>query len=334
MRSSREDIVAGLTVFALLAAFVAVFVVASTFALSVQQRHRELALFRAIGSTPRQVRQDGRRRGAARLARRGRRRRSARRRRRTARARTVRERRHAARGPRPRRRLASVRGRPRRRRSSRRSSPPSPAPAARPGSARRMRCARPRYSARPISWRQGTGRPGRSRRRAGRSDSPPAEVARAAHRPPPWSGCSRSALLGPLLAWPFAWLIGLAPDRRSAAGRACSRGANARANLRRVASVATPVMLALSLVSTMYFAKTILQQQTTEETARRTVADHVLRARDTPRACPRTRPRRRAVCPESRRRPAPSPRPSSSPRTGSISGRSRPAPSTRARSPA
>ena len=53
---SREDTVAGLTVFALLAAFVAIFVVASTFALSVQQRHRELALFRAIGSTPRQVR--------------------------------------------------------------------------------------------------------------------------------------------------------------------------------------------------------------------------------------------------------------------------------------
>ena len=40
---SREDIVAGLTVFALLAAFVAAFVVASTFSLSVQQRHRELA---------------------------------------------------------------------------------------------------------------------------------------------------------------------------------------------------------------------------------------------------------------------------------------------------
>ena len=53
---SREDIVAGLTVFAVLAAFIAIFVVASTFALSVQQRHRELALFRAIGSTPRQVR--------------------------------------------------------------------------------------------------------------------------------------------------------------------------------------------------------------------------------------------------------------------------------------
>ena len=53
---SREDSVAGLTVFALLAAFVAIFVVAGTFALSVQQRHREFALFRAIGSTPRQVR--------------------------------------------------------------------------------------------------------------------------------------------------------------------------------------------------------------------------------------------------------------------------------------
>src|SRR5262245_14796976 len=53
---AREDIVAGLTVFGVLAAFVAIFVVASTFALSVQQRHRELALFRAIGATPRQVR--------------------------------------------------------------------------------------------------------------------------------------------------------------------------------------------------------------------------------------------------------------------------------------
>src|SRR4051794_12185559 len=53
---SRADIVAGLTVFAVLVAFVAVFVLASTFALSVQQRHRELALFRAIGATPRQVR--------------------------------------------------------------------------------------------------------------------------------------------------------------------------------------------------------------------------------------------------------------------------------------
>ena len=46
----------GPDLFGVFAAFVAIFVVASTFAFSVQQRHRELALFRAIGSTPRQVR--------------------------------------------------------------------------------------------------------------------------------------------------------------------------------------------------------------------------------------------------------------------------------------
>src|SRR5262245_14700418 len=52
----KEDVIAGLTSFGVLAALVAVFVVASAFSLSVQQRHRELALFRAIGTTPRQVR--------------------------------------------------------------------------------------------------------------------------------------------------------------------------------------------------------------------------------------------------------------------------------------
>jgi putative ABC transport system permease protein len=45
-----------LTGVALLAGFVTVFIVASTFAFSVAQRGRELGLFRAIGATPRQVR--------------------------------------------------------------------------------------------------------------------------------------------------------------------------------------------------------------------------------------------------------------------------------------
>ncbi len=109
----REDIVAGLTVFALLAAFVAIFVVGEhvrALRPATPPRARPLPRDRkhaAAGAA------DGRRRGAARLARRGRRRRSARCRRRTARARILRERRHAARGPRHRRRLASVRGRPR-----------------------------------------------------------------------------------------------------------------------------------------------------------------------------------------------------------------------------
>ncbi|WP_322937462.1 ABC transporter permease [Nocardioides bizhenqiangii] len=53
---SREDIVAGLTMFGVLAAFVSIFVVASAFALSIHGRHRELALLRAIGTTRGQLR--------------------------------------------------------------------------------------------------------------------------------------------------------------------------------------------------------------------------------------------------------------------------------------
>jgi putative ABC transport system permease protein len=53
---AREDVLAGLTVAATFSAFVALFVIASAFALSVRQRYRELALLRAIGATPRQVR--------------------------------------------------------------------------------------------------------------------------------------------------------------------------------------------------------------------------------------------------------------------------------------
>jgi putative ABC transport system permease protein len=52
----REDVLAGLSVAATFSAFVAMFVIASAFALSVRQRYRELALLRAIGATPRQVR--------------------------------------------------------------------------------------------------------------------------------------------------------------------------------------------------------------------------------------------------------------------------------------
>jgi putative ABC transport system permease protein len=52
----RDGLLSGLGVFAGLGTFVAVFVVASAFALSVQQRHREIALLRAIGATSRQVR--------------------------------------------------------------------------------------------------------------------------------------------------------------------------------------------------------------------------------------------------------------------------------------
>ena len=90
-----------------------------------------------------------------------------------------------------------------------------------------------------------------------------------------------AALLGPLLALPFAWLLGL-PLAAVSRGPGMLARANTRANLRRAASVATPVMLAISLVCTILFAKSALQQQTTEQTARRTTATYVLRAQDAP----------------------------------------------------
>ena len=105
-----------------------------------------------------------------------------------------------------------------------------------------------------------------------------------------------AALLGPLLALPFAWLLGL-PLAAVSRGPGMLARANTRANLRRVASVATPVMLAISLVCTILFAKSALQQQTTEQTARRTTATYVLRrARRTWTARQRSR-RQPADCP-------------------------------------
>src|SRR5205823_11432595 len=90
-----------------------------------------------------------------------------------------------------------------------------------------------------------------------------------------------AALLGPLLALPFAWLLGL-PVAAISRGPGLLARANTRANLRRAASVATPVMLAVSLLCTILFAKSALQRQTTEQTSRRVVAGYVLRAQNAP----------------------------------------------------
>jgi putative ABC transport system permease protein len=54
--AGRTDLISLSAVFGGLAIGVAVFVVAGTIGLSVQQRHREFALMRAIGATPRQLR--------------------------------------------------------------------------------------------------------------------------------------------------------------------------------------------------------------------------------------------------------------------------------------
>ena len=96
-----------------------------------------------------------------------------------------------------------------------------------------------------------------------------------------------AALLGPLLALPFAWLLGL-PVRALGRAPGVLAHANTRANLRRAASVATPVMLAVSLVCTILFAKSALQQQTTEQTRKRVTAGYVLRAYNAPGLPPAT----------------------------------------------
>jgi len=86
-----------------------------------------------------------------------------------------------------------------------------------------------------------------------------------------------AALLGPVLARPFVFCGGWLPAATGSAP-ALLAWANGRANLRRVASVATPVMVAVSVVGTTYVAKSLLQQETHVQTHRRTSADFVLQA--------------------------------------------------------
>jgi putative ABC transport system permease protein len=277
---SREDIVAGLTVFALLAAFVAIFVVASTFSLSVQQRHRELALFRAIGSTPRQVRRLVAGEALvisvvavllalplsvlAAFVEKGL----------FTRAGMIPAGLHIVVGWLPllaglaaaivTTQLAAFV-------SARRASKIRPTDALREAAIQR----------RPLSWLRAVA--GVAALAAGI-----AVVLLAAHN----SGLRESdapaaamvlmvaaALLGPALAWPFAWLAGR-PLAALGGAPGLLAWANTRANLRRAASVATPLMLAISVVSTMYIAKTILHKETHAQTARRTTAAYVLRARE------------------------------------------------------
>jgi putative ABC transport system permease protein len=270
---AREDVVAGLTVFAVIAAFVAAFVVASTFALSVRQRHRELALLRAVGATPRQVRRMIA--GEALLV---------------ALAATV------VATP-----IGIAAARLEQGLFTRAGMLPDgfhlvvgwlPLAAsvmaavvttqlAAFASARRASRIRPtdalreaRVSRRVITWpRALLGLAAAAGGLAvlllaggGREGSAPAAAG-------VWMVAA--ALLGPLLAWPFTALIGAA---LGALGRGPGRlaQANARADLRRVAAVATPIMLAIALVCTVVYGKTLLQRQTTRQTVERTTAANVL----------------------------------------------------------
>ena len=275
----REDIVAGLTVFATLAAFVATFVVASTFSLSVQQRHRELALFRAIGSTPRQVRRlvAGEALVIAVVAALGAMPVSA-----LAayvekglfvRAGMIPAGLHVVVGWLPllaglaaaivTTQLAALV-------SARRASRIRPTDALREAAVQH----------RPVSWFRAAA--GLAALAGGvavvllaahdagglhESDAPAAAMVLMV----------AAALLGPLLAWPFACLVGR-PLAAFRSGPGLLASANTRTNLRRAASVATPLMLAISVVSSLFIAKSILHKETHAQTAKRTTAAYVLRA--------------------------------------------------------
>ncbi len=273
---SQEDVVAGLTTFGALSAFVAIFVVAGTFGLSVQQRHRELALVRAVGATPRQVRRMVAGEAllisllaavpavplsiAFALAERPL----------FAAVHVIPSDLHLVVSWMPfaaglvtaivTTQLAAFA-------SARRAARVRPADALREAGVQR----------RPVGWLRavaglalvaaGVGlavsfsRQGAS----GGEDAPAASMVLMV----------AAALLGPVLALPFVWLLGL-PFAALSRGPGMLARANSRANLRRVASVATPLVLAISLASEFAFGRTTLERQTTQQAERSISAEHVL----------------------------------------------------------
>ncbi len=86
------------------------------------------------------------------------------------------------------------------------------------------------------------------------------------------------ALLGPVLAWPFTTVIGASLGLLSR-GPGQLAHANTRAALRRVASVAAPIMLAIALAGTIVYGKMIVRHEAIHQAADRTTAATVVRAR-------------------------------------------------------
>jgi putative ABC transport system permease protein len=273
----REDVLAGLSVFGSFAAFVAIFVVASAFALSVQQRHRELALLRAIGATPRQVR---RMIAAEALA--------------VAVAGTVlaipagllaalAERYLLVRAgmlPSGFRLaidwipfalgllVAIVTTQVAAFASGRRASRVRPVDALREASVESRPLTRLRAAGGLVALAAGVAvfvSTTRDVSGGGGDDAPAAGLV--------WM--LAATLLGPLLALPFVWLVGL-PLMGLSGGPGLLARANARANLRRFVSVATPLVLTVSLGCALLFSRAVVEHATGEQVARSVVADHVL----------------------------------------------------------
>ena len=278
---NREDTLAGLTMFGVLASFVAVFVLASSFALSVQQRHRELAMLRAIGTTRRQLRRlvgfealslavvataigapigvmvasvQQRVFVSAELLTDGV-------------PRTV--------SPLPivaAFLLAVVTTQLAAFASSRRAGRIHPTEALRESAVPTLKLSRGRAVAGLALVLAGVIGLGRSARDGGTGGADTAVVVTML-----W--LLASVLLGPAIARPFTWLLSWPMQRL---GRATGRLAtsNTRTNPRRVASIATPLMLTVALGSTVVLSKATAHQEMTEQSEQRIVAQAVISADD------------------------------------------------------
>jgi putative ABC transport system permease protein len=276
-RLAREDLLSGLSVLGSLAAFVAIFVVASAFALSVQQRHRELALIRTIGGTPGQVRAMVAAEalvvavaGAAVAAPLGL-------------AVATAERGlfvHEGMLPSSFRlaaswipfalgfaaaiaatQLAAFA-------SGRRASRIRPVDALREAAVEHRPLSRLRGLAGVAALVVGVAvfvATTRDVSGGGGDDAPAAGIV--------WM--LAATLLGPVLALPFVWLAGSVLERLSRGPGLLAR-ASSRTNLRRLTSVATPLMLTVSLACALLVSRSVVREVTKEQASRSVVADHVL----------------------------------------------------------
>jgi putative ABC transport system permease protein len=276
-RLAREDLLSGLSVLGALAAFVAVFVVASAFALSVQQRHRELALLRTIGATPRQVRGmvaaealvvallgalAGVPLGFAVAA--GERRLFVHQGMLPSDYRLVVDWIPAALGI----AVAVVATQLAAFASGRRASRIRPVDALREAAVERRPLSRLRALAGIAALVVGLAvfvGTAQDVSGGGGDDAPASGIV--------WM--LAATLLGPVLALPFVWGIGSLFERLGRGPGLLAR-ANSRANLRRLTSVATPLMLTVSLACALLVSRAVVREVTHEQVSRSVVADSVL----------------------------------------------------------
>ena len=274
---NRDGVVSGLSVLGVLGLFVALFVISGAFALSVQQRHRELALLRAIGATPRQVKRMIALEslvvalvgalaawGLGVLV-------ASAERELCVRAGVLPESFELTIGWLPpvigavvavvTTRLAVFA-------SARRASRIRPVDALRESTAEARPLTRVRLIAGLAVVVLGTIvflSTTRNLSESGGDDAPAAGIV--------WM--LAAVLLGPVLALPFVWAVGGLLERLSPASGLLAK-ANARANLRRLTSVATPLMLAVSLGCALLASRGTVEHHTATQSRQSVLADRIL----------------------------------------------------------